>query len=78
MFINGCFWHGHECARGRRPSSNKRFWNKKISGNQARDLRVTSELETMGWSVLILWECELKKSENVLKRLDKFLFVSDS
>ncbi|MBN8966099.1 MAG: DNA mismatch endonuclease Vsr [Rhizobiales bacterium] len=56
VFVHGCFWHGHHCPRGKAPSSNKGFWNKKISGNKTRDLRNTRALRRLGWSVITLWE----------------------
>lgn len=60
VFVNGCFWHGHACARGSRvPKSNRPYWESKVAGNRARDVNVNAELETLGWSVLTVWECEL-------------------
>ncbi len=61
LFVHGCFWHGHDCPRGaRQPRSNADYWLAKIDRNRARDARVTAELETQGWRVLTLWECEQK------------------
>jgi DNA mismatch endonuclease (patch repair protein) len=62
IFINGCFWHAHRlCQRSRRPTTNREFWNKKIDGNIRRDLRVRRQLRRLGWNVLVLWECRIKK-----------------
>jgi DNA mismatch endonuclease (patch repair protein) len=58
VFVHGCFWHGHDCRRGRRPSSNVRFWNEKLEKNRQRDLRV-----------LTIWECEIKELSALQERL---------
>lgn len=64
IFIHGCFWHGHRCRRGDRiPSTNTEYWLQKIEKNKARDKQAIKKLERDGWKVLILWECELKKSD---------------
>src|SRR5688572_10400523 len=49
IFVHGCFWHGHNCERGQRPSSNVEFWNAKLNGNRARDARNQSALYAAGW-----------------------------
>lgn len=59
VFVHGCFWHGHNCRRGRRPSSNVEFWNKKLDKNIARDRESIVALEALGWSVVVIWECRL-------------------
>jgi DNA mismatch endonuclease (patch repair protein) len=75
IFINGCFWHGHElCNLFRMPKSKKEFWNKKISGNIARDKINIAQLRNEGWRVCTVWECALKgknrlKEEKVIKAL---------
>lgn len=59
--INGCFWHGHSCARGSRtPKSNRAYWEQKIERNRIRDLANLEKLKDLGWRVLTLWECELR------------------
>ncbi len=70
IFINGCFWHGHDC-RESRPQTNAEFWRAKIERNRARDLDVGIELRNAGWYVITIWECELKKStrESTLQKL---------
>lgn len=62
IFVDGCFWHGHQCGRNLTPMSNASAWQEKISRNQRRDRRVTRELRFRGWSVLRIWECRLTKS----------------
>jgi len=60
VFVHGCFWHGHDCPLYRLPKTRPEFWADKIGKNRARDQRVTSELEAMGWRVLTVWECSLR------------------
>lgn len=61
VFINGCFWHKHEnCKYFVWPKSNVDFWKKKINTNVERDYRQYSELEALGWKVIVIWECEIK------------------
>jgi DNA mismatch endonuclease (patch repair protein) len=74
IFVHGCFWHGHTCKRGARiPKSNTVYWTKKIQNNQARDKKTINLLRKMGWSVKIIWECELKKEQKLTKQLAAFL-----
>lgn len=62
IFVNGCFWHGHEgCRYFVWPKDNAEFWEAKISGNIERDQRTYTHLKELGWRVVIIWECELKK-----------------
>ena len=61
IFINGCFWHKHDCSRFVWSSSNTEYWVPKILRNVERDKDNTEKLETMGWKVITVWECELKK-----------------
>ena len=62
IFVNGCFWHKHEgCRYFVWPKNNAEFWKKKITGNVDRDLRQQNELRLLGWNVVVIWECELKK-----------------
>ena len=60
VFVDGCFWHGHDC-RNTRPASHKEFWDKKRERNMARDREVTARFTARGWKVIRIWECELKK-----------------
>ena len=61
IFVNGCFWHKHDCPRFVWPSTNEEYWRPKIMGNVERDKRNLAELQQLGWTVLTVWECELKK-----------------
>lgn len=60
FFVNGCFWHGHDCRLFRWPATREEFWRTKITGNVSRDRRVRQELAALGWRVLDVWECSLK------------------
>ncbi len=75
IFVNGCFWHKHDCPRFVWPSSNEEYWHPKIMGNVERDKRNIAELQQLGWTVLTVWECELKKKviDATLERLEKRL-----
>jgi len=73
MFVHGCFWHGHSCARGNAPSSNVGFWLPKIAGNRKRDSRSVRRLRKAGWRVLTVWECETKDPDRLIQRLSHFL-----
>lgn len=73
IFVNGCFWHGHDCPRGHVPSSNVEFWERKIGKNRERDIRVQKELRKSGWRVLVLWECELTNASKLERKLRRFL-----
>ena len=64
VFINGCFWHGHKgCRYFAMPKSNTEYWNKKIDNNVKRDELVYQQLSELGWNVIKVWECELKKDK---------------
>lgn len=74
IFVHGCFWHGHNCARGARvPKANREYWKKKITRNRERDQKTGKALAANGWAILTVWECELKNKETVAKRIDLFL-----
>lgn len=63
IFVNGCFWHGHEdCKYFVWPENNADFWKEKINGNIQRDLRNKQMLADQGWNIITIWECELKKA----------------
>jgi len=66
--VHGCFWHGHDCRRGRAPSSNAPFWSEKLRENVERDNRTTAALETAGWNVRTIWQCQLKDATERLVR----------
>lgn len=60
IFVNGCFWHGHDCHLFKWPKSNQAFWEEKINGTKARDIKNKDSLEKAGWHVITIWECCLK------------------
>jgi DNA mismatch endonuclease (patch repair protein) len=61
IFVHGCFWHGHDCARGARvPKANRDYWVGKVGRNRARDAAAREALAAQGWRVETVWECELK------------------
>ena len=60
LFVNGCFWHRHECHLFKWPKSREEFWRAKIGGNVKRDQRNLSELKELGWRIGVVWECALK------------------
>ena len=62
IFVNGCFWHGHDCPRGKLPETNKKFWHLKISANRERDKKNIEKLEDANWKVFVIWQCNLKQS----------------
>ena len=73
VLIHGCFWHGHECREGlRRPRSRPEYWLPKITGNQARDARHQAALIELGWRVLTIWECEVRRPD-LSERIRRFL-----
>lgn len=70
VFVNGCFWHGHTCAKGRsRPTTNVDFWNDKVAKTIKRDGVAKKELQKLGWRVITIWECSLKSAEGVRTKL---------
>jgi DNA mismatch endonuclease (patch repair protein) len=74
IFVHGCFWHGHPCARGARmPKTNAQYWRGKISRNALRDTANAAALRKLGWRVAVIWECELKTLQRIQQRLAKFL-----
>jgi len=60
IFVNGCFWHGHDCPMFKLPTTNTDFWTEKILANKKRDLKHISDLNYLGWRVLTIWECALR------------------
>lgn len=68
--VHGCFWHGHDCPRGRRPAANAEFWARKIERNMERDASAIAALEASGWTVLTVWTCRLHDdTSNIIDRL---------
>ena len=74
IFVHGCFWHGHDCARGSRvPKANRDYWLGKVARNRARDVETRAKLEAMGWRVLVVWECGLKDEAELVGALAEAL-----
>ena len=70
ILVHGCFWHAHRCRAGRvEPRSNAAFWREKRLGNRRRDARVRAALRARGWTVLEIWECQLKSPDTVASRI---------
>ena len=72
IFVNGCFWHGHEgCKRWTLPKTNTPFWENKVKRNQQRDAETQRQLARMGWHCLVVWECQLRPSlrQNTLRAI---------
>jgi DNA mismatch endonuclease (patch repair protein) len=79
VFVNGCFWHGHDCRRGsRQPKTNAPYWRAKIDNNRDRDKRNILLLEGDGWKVLTIWECETKDVSTLSMTLRRFLADEES
>ncbi len=71
IFVNGCFWHMHEgCKYFVWPKNNAEFWKEKITKNQTRDQKIYCELANIGWHVIVIWECQLRKKDRVKTLLD--------
>ena len=74
IFVHGCFWHGHDCARGARvPKANRGYWVAKVDRNRARDAKAVEALAALGWWVETLWECDLKDDAALTARLAEML-----
>ena len=77
LFVHGCFWHGHQCKRGNRvPKTRTEYWTGKISRNRERDVHAIGNLRALGWTTMLIWECELQADfEAVQGRIRKFLSI---
>ena len=76
IFVNGCFWHHHKnCRRANIPKSNKGYWIPKIERNKIRDKKNFAELKKLKWKVLVVWECEVKNTDKVWSKLNKYLAI---
>ncbi|MCI4663522.1 MAG: very short patch repair endonuclease [Neomegalonema sp.] len=74
IFVHGCFWHGHDCKRGARiPKANADYWIAKIGRNRVRDAQHLTALAERGWRAMVVWECELKRADELKARLDLFM-----
>ena len=76
IFVHGCFWHGHDCARGARiPKTNRNYWVAKVARNRTRDLAAREALAAAGWRVETIWECELKDTAGLESRASHWLAI---
>jgi len=73
IFVNGCFWHGHSCRAGRKPQSNKSYWDKKIGDNIIRDHKNIEKLIMLKWKVIVVWQCEINTQVKGKERLEKLI-----
>ena len=73
VFVHGCFWHSHACKSGLIPQSNRDFWLPKLRQNKARDRKNLEALTQLGWDALVIWQCELKDSSALRRRVKRFL-----
>jgi DNA mismatch endonuclease (patch repair protein) len=76
IFVHGCYWHRHNCKKGNsRPAVNQDFWREKFDSNRKRDERVQQELKKMGWTILVIWECQTKQVgiARLVERIKEFL-----
>jgi len=74
IFVHGCFWHLHDyCKKARLPKSNLDYWYPKLTGNKTRDLLNQTKLESLGWKILVVWECEVNDLIKLTSKLINFL-----
>jgi len=73
IFVHGCYWHRHDCKKASMPSSNVEYWKKKFAENVARDNKVLSELASLGWASMVVWECETRDADALALSLSAFL-----
>lgn len=74
VFVHGCFWHGHKsCRAAKLPKTHIEFWQEKREKNLERDARIVKELKSMGWAVIVVWECEIKNKTKRGSRLPNLL-----
>lgn len=76
IFVHGCFWHGHDCAKGRAPKSRLDYWAPKLTANAARDAANVQALEQAGWRVLTVWQCETADAGALTAKLLEFVDCS--
>jgi DNA mismatch endonuclease (patch repair protein) len=80
IFVHGCFWHRHRCEAGQSmPASKVEYWEAKFAANRRRDQRHRRQLRSLGWQVLVIWECQLrvKARERLAEKVQTFLSHSD-
>ncbi len=79
IFVHGCFWHQHPgCARARMPKSRHEFWGPKLTGNATRDARKIEEIEALGWTAKVIWECETEKPARLTSFAEEIAAIQKS
>ena len=74
IFVHGCFWHRHQnCKYASNPKTRREFWEKKFKENIERDKKTQEKLKNLGWKTKVVWECEIKKQDNLIKKIEDFL-----
>ncbi len=73
IFVHGCFWHQHNCKKAMLPVTNKKFWKEKLLGNKKRDKANIIKLKSLGWEILVLWECELNNKNWFSKEIKRVI-----
>lgn len=73
IFVHGCFWHGHNCCKGKAPKSRLEYWKPKLNANKQRDAEQVLALERLGWSVLTVWQCEATDLKKLRMKLVSFV-----
>lgn len=75
IFINGCFWHGHNCRKGKLPTTNIEFWTKKINGNIERDKINYNLLYQTGWNIITIWQCQINNKTKFDRTIEKIIQI---
>ncbi|WP_211464746.1 very short patch repair endonuclease [Collimonas silvisoli] len=78
IFIHGCFWHYHNCSKGKPPKSNLDYWLPKLKENRRRDVRNQKSILSIGWKFLVIWQCELSDTVQLKKKIIDFLEESNA
>jgi len=74
IFVHGCYWHRHNCKKGKSiPITNKMFWKNKLDRNKERDKENKQTLRKLGWKILTIWECQIKNPAKLTEQINKFL-----
>lgn len=73
IFVHGCFWHAHGCSIGQPPKSHLGYWLPKLERNRERDVENIEQLKAIGWSILIIWQCETENENFLAERISNFL-----
>lgn len=71
LFVHGCFWHGHNCSKGKLPKSRLGYWEPKIRRNQERDADNIHKLRSLGWRPIVVWECDLRRAGYLMRLVAK-------